>query len=152
MLPQNPKIYRVERGSRIVVAKAFIPTWVREKEHAGYCVPLAWIKELQLPPGKELEAWYVWNGMESDSGWLISPAAVLAAGPGDDAMARLRSLMYEATIRQERQRVCRLTCAGLFHSLVSVGGPNLWVAFEATSISLWTDFAFQHHYGNLKLE
>jgi hypothetical protein len=101
---------------------------------------------LGLSAGRELEAWYVWNGDEVDESWPTAPSVV--RDQSDPHYVRMRAVMYPGSL-QRIGRTCRLSCAGLLHSLATQGHQFLWVAPEPSSISIWTPYAFNNHFGNL---
>lgn len=123
------------------------PAWLGDaRQREIYCVPMAWIMPLDLTVGRDLEAWYVWNGEEIQDDWLRSPKAVIEET--DARVGRLRAVMYPGSV-QRIGRTCRLNCAGLLRSLATQGHQSLWVAPEAASISIWTHYAFNNHFGAL---
>jgi len=147
MQPQFAKSYRITKDGRLSIAPDLAPQWLGDvRQRDVYCVPMAWVMPLDLSAGRELEAWYVWNGLDVEDEWPISPSAV--QNESDPRYARLRAVMYPGSL-QRIKRTCRLSCAGLLRSLATQGHQSLWIAPEPMSISIWTHYAFNFHFGNL---
>jgi len=147
MQPQFAKSYRITKDGRLSIAPDLAPEWLGDaRQRDVYCVPMAWVMPLDLSAGRELEAWYVWNGLDVEDEWPISPSAV--QNESDPRYARLRAVMYPGSL-QRIGRTCRLSCAGLLRSLATQGHQSLWIAPEPMSISIWTHYAFNFHFGNL---
>ena len=148
MQPRFAKSYRIAKDGRLSIAPDLAPAWLTEGERKRevYCVPMVWTLPLDLAPGRELEAWYLWNGEEVQEDWPMSPQSV--RDDTDPLFARLRALMYPGSL-QRIGRTCRLSCAGLLRSLAAQGHQSLWVAPEQTSLSIWTHYAFNNHFGTL---
>lgn len=132
---------------RLSIAPDLAPLWLGDaRQREVHCIPMAWVTRLDLEAGRELEAWYVWNGEEDAEEWPLSPRAVRDGS--DSHTVRLKSLIYPGAL-QRIGRTCRLSCAGLLRSLVTQGYRSLWVASEKTSISIWTHHTFNSYYGSL---
>src|SRR6266850_1602911 len=147
MQPKSAKSYRITKDGRLSIAPDLAPEWlgnVRQRE--VYCIPMAWVMPLDLSAGRELEAWYLWNGDEAKEEWPTSPSVV--RDESDPLNVRLRAVMYPGSL-QRIGRTCRLSCAGLLRSLATQGHQSLWVVPEPTSTSIWTHYAFNHHFGTL---
>jgi hypothetical protein len=147
MQPKFARSYRITKDGRLSIAPDLAPEWLGNlRQREVYCVPMAWVMSLDLSAGRELEAWYLWNGEEANEEWPTSPSAV--RDESDPLYARLRAVMYPGSL-QRIGRTCRLSCAGLLRALATQGHQSLWVVPEPTSISIWTHYAFNHHFGTL---
>lgn len=143
--PLNPTTYSLSEG-RVTIGSEFLEGWFQEAATL-HCVPLAWKRGLVLPPGHELEAWYVWASNESSGPWIVDPAALLASEPVDEPDRHLRSLIYDAGMALSRGRH-RLSCP-IFSAFGARGDSVMWLVREGFSVSLWTDFGFQYWFGRL---
>jgi hypothetical protein len=148
--PINPRTYKITSENRLTVGEQFLPAWV-DRDHgapAVCCIPLIWARQIDLPEGHELEAWYVWDRQEPTKDWRISPRVILD-GPLDTTSAiHQAAVIYEASI-EETDRKYRLSCTGLFSSLRERGHKLMWVTADPPSFSVWTDFAYQAWHGKL---
>ena len=129
-----------------------VPTWFAAAHSTAtiHLVPLLWKRELALPDGHQLEAWFVWSENDTSQEWLIDPKAVLDADPASANGYHLQTLVYPASFMSS-DRKHRLSCAGLFRYLVEKSGPKLWVTDERSSLGIMTDFAYHTAYGKLRL-
>ncbi len=146
MRPPNPRTYKIPNDNRVTVGEAFLPEWVAPKSGAApvYCLPLIWARDIDLPAGHELEAWYVWNGQESTTEWRVSPKPLI-----EDALPSPQAaVIYDASI-EESDRKYRISCPGLFTSLKDLGHQYVWLTTEPPSFALWTDYAYQAWHGKL---
>ena len=147
MQPRFARSYRITNDGRLSIAPDLAPEWLgNARQRDVYCIPMAWLMPLDLSAGRELEAWFVWNGDEDDEQWSISPTAV--RDESEPGYGRLRALVYPGSL-QRIGRTCRLSCSGLLRSLAAQGHQSLWVAPEPASISVWTHHAFNEHFGKL---
>lgn len=153
MQSRNPKPATVEeKEKRIAVPQPLVPDWLRNTDDQAqvFCIPLLWVRAIPIPPGHELDAWYVWSATDPRTDWVTNPNAVLDAE--DDGTAfYLKNMMHIVTVTAGN-RQCKISCAGLFGYLVERSGSKLWLTHERHSIGILTDFAYHTVYGRLKLE
>ncbi len=113
-------------------------------------VPLLWKRELALPDGHQLEAWFVWSEDDPSQDWLINPQAVLNVDQSSVNAHHLQTLVYPASLVLS-DRKHRLSSAGLFKYLTERSGTRLWITDERGSLGVMTDFAYHTAYGRLRL-
>jgi hypothetical protein len=109
-----------------------------------------WKRELALPGGHQLEAWFVWSEADPSDDWLINPRAVLDADQSSVNAHHLQTLVYPASFALS-DRKHRLSSAGLFKYLTERSGAKLWITDERGSLGVMTDFAYHTAYGRLRL-
>jgi hypothetical protein len=145
--PISAKCYAITKDGRLSIGPDLAPVWMAGARRIEvYCIPMAWVIPLNVEAGHELEAWYLWDGREANDTWSILPGSLLQADTDIDP--HLRSVIYPGSL-QKIGRTCRLNCAGLLRSLSVQGHQFMWVAPEPTSISIWTRYAFNRHYGTI---
>jgi hypothetical protein len=153
MRPQNPEFVTPDAGSgyRITVPARLVPSWFTgTKASPVYLVPLLWKRQLALPDGHQLEAWFVWSEDDSSQDWLTDPRSVLDPDQSSANGHHLQTLVHAASfVLSDRKH--RLSCAGLLNYLVEKGGPKLWITDERNSLGIMTDFAYHTAYGRLRL-
>lgn len=139
-------------SSRLLLPAESVPEWAKGSHVAGLrVVPLCWRTPLSLPDVNRLDAWYLWNPVSRVDEWQMDPQRVIAGTIEDeDARTRLKILVFDASI-DTPTRSHRLSCPSLFASLALKSGGSLWVvpALDG-SVSIWTDPAFQLHFGRLE--
>lgn len=151
--PTNPKRATVEEEEkRIAVPQPFVPDWLRHLDGQDqlFCVPLLWARTILVPPGHELDAWYVWGTADPRRDWVTNPQAVLDTDDDGNAFY-LKNLMHVAHVTAAN-RQCKITCAGLFSYLIERSGSKLWLTRERQSIGIFTEFAYHTVYGRMKLD
>jgi hypothetical protein len=151
MRPENPEPVTPDAagGYRITVPQRMVPPWLGAKASV-LMVPLLWKRELALPDGHQLEAWFVWSEDDPSEDWLINPRIVLDAYPSSVNAHHLQTLVYPAAIVLS-DRKHRLSCAGLFKYLTERSGTKLWITDERGSLGVMTEFAYHTAYGRLRL-
>jgi hypothetical protein len=151
MRPENPELVTPEaaNGYRITVPQRLVPSWART-DGSVRLVPLLWKRDLALPDGHQLEAWFVWSENDSSEEWLTDPRTVLEAEAPSVAVHHLQTLMYPASFVTS-DRKSRLSCAGVLKYLTEKSGGKLWITDERGSVGVMTDFAFHTAYGKLQL-
>lgn len=153
MRPGNPEFVTPDaaNGYRITIPARLVPPWFTgAKEGVVHLVPMLWKRELVVPDGHQLEAWFVWNEDDSSDDWVTDPRTVLDPNQYSANSHHLQTLIHDASFALS-DRKHRLRCAGLFNYLVEKGGPKLWITDERSSIGVMTDFAYQTAYGRLRL-
>lgn len=152
--PENPETVRPDAGNgyRVTVPNRLVPTWFGSATATGglvRLVPLVWKRELGLPDGHQLEAWFVWSEADRSEDWIIDPRSLLDSDQPSGNVFHLRGLIYEGSFTLT-DRKHRLTCAGLLRYLAEKTLPRLWITDEQTSLGVMTDFAFHTTYGKLR--
>lgn len=125
-----------------------VPPW-SGTEGAVRLVPLLWKRDLALPDGHQLDAWFVWSENDRSEEWLIDPRAVVNGETSLVAMHHLQTLVYQASFVTS-DRKSRLSCAGILKYLTERSGGKLWITDERGSFGVMTDFAFHTAYGKLR--
>jgi hypothetical protein len=151
MRPENPELVTPDAGNgyRITVPPRMVPSWFRTNTSV-HLVPLLWKRELALPDGHQLEAWFVWSRDDPSEEWLVNPRTVTDADQSSINAHHLQTLIYPASfVLSDRKH--RLSCAGLFKYLTEKGGTKLWITDERGSVGVMTDFGYHTAYGRLRL-
>jgi hypothetical protein len=149
----GPEFRKVE-SSRIRISIELVPAWAKgegTKSLSLRMVPLIWKRSLLLPTTSALDAWYLWSPDNDVGNWTLNPKHVLDRVQFSDAdQKRLGCNIWEASIVMQNRAHC-LSCARLFTSLALKSAAGcLWIAQEESeSLSVWTDPAYQLHFGKM---
>jgi hypothetical protein len=151
MRPENPEFITPDaaNGHRITVPQRMVPAW-SGTNGAVRLVPLLWKRDLALPDGHQLEAWFVWSENDVSDEWLVDPRAVVNAETSLVVLHHLQTLVHQASFVTS-DRKSRLSCAGILKYLTERSGGKLWITDERGSFGVMTDFAFHTAYGKLRL-
>jgi hypothetical protein len=150
VLPGNPSKVSVTRASqyRPAIPKVLTEIWEEAilVAREWWLVPVTWNRPLDnLPVERSLEAWFLWTQALGSADWQVKPDEVLASTGAN--YFHHRSLMHPAKLDSHTGSV-RLSC-DLLIDLSKRSGNFVWIAPETTSVSVWTDFAYQAWFGNL---
>jgi hypothetical protein len=150
MRPPNARLYKLTSQNRLTVAEPFIPEWLDREAGAPkvFCLPLIWTREIELPVGSELGAWYVWDGRESTEDWRVSPKLLQEQALDTMSARHQAAVIYEASI-EESDRKYRMSCPVLFAQLRGFGTDRVWITVDPPSFSIWTDHTYQAWHGSL---
>jgi hypothetical protein len=151
MRPENPELVTPEaaNGYRITVPQRMVPSWFGTNGSVRL-VPLLWKRELALPDGHQLEAWFVWSENDSSDDWLTNPRTVVDADVPSVTAHHLQTLVYPASLVLS-DRKHRLSSAGILKYLTEKSAGKLWITNERGSLGVMTDFAYHTAYGKLRL-
>jgi hypothetical protein len=141
---KSHSVIRLDQAGRIRIPSELAPKWSADRPIT--LLPLAWKRDLSLPPERHSEAWLLCDLVEHgpDTDWIVSPHQIRDLAHDEIVAADLASAVFDLRIEKHRG-AWRTTLPKPLRDLgwLPKAREKAILKAEPEGVSVWTETAYR---------